>query len=107
MKKNIAFSLLGAALIALPALACAEPHFDVLRVYKLANGQGVAVAIPGEWRELSATRTLSAGAPALFMDESGRQFEISATDLERAAASRSIAWPSKPAKAKLARRDSF
>jgi hypothetical protein len=107
MKKNLAFSLLGAALIALPALAHADPQFDVLRVYRLANGQGVAVAIPGEWRELNATRTLAARAPALFMDESGRQFEVTAADLERAAATKSIAWPSGPVKAKLARRESF
>jgi hypothetical protein len=109
MKNNLAFSLLSAALIALPALAHADqPHFDVLRVYKLANGQGVAVAIPGEWRELNTTRTLRAGAPALFIDESGRQFEISAAELERAAATRSIAWPTGPAvKAKLARREAF
>ena len=108
MNKNLAFALLSAVLIALPTLAHADqPHFDVLRVYKLANGQGVAVAIPGEWRELSATRTLSAGAPAVFMDDSGRQFEISAADLERAAATKSIAWPTGPARAKLARRDSF
>jgi hypothetical protein len=107
MKKNLAFSLLGAALIALPALAHADPQFDVLRVYRLANGQGVAVAIPGEWRELNASRTLAARAPALFMDESGRQFEITAADLERAAATKSIAWPSGPVKAKLARRESF
>ena len=107
MKKNLAFSLLGAALIALPALAHADPQFDVLRVYRLANGQGVAVAIPGEWRELNATRTLASRAPALFMDESGRQFEITAADLERAAATKSIAWPSGPVKAKLARRETF
>ncbi len=107
MKKNLAFSILGAALIALPALVHADPQFDVLRVYRLASGQGVAVAIPGEWRELNATRTLAARAPALFMDESGRQFEITAADLERAAATKSIAWPSGPVKAKLARRESF
>jgi hypothetical protein len=41
------------------------------------------------------------------MDESGRQFEITAADLERAAATKSIAWPSGPVKAKLARRESF
>jgi hypothetical protein len=108
MKNNLAFSLLSAALIVLPALAHADQtQFDVLRVYRLASGQGVAVAIPGEWRELSATRTLAARAPALFMDESGRQFEITAVDLERAAATKSIAWPTGPVKAKLARRESF
>ena len=107
--KNLAFSILGAALMALPALANADqPQFDVLRVYKLANGQGVAVAIPGEWRELNSTRTLRAGAPALFIDQSGHQFEISAGELERAAAARTIAWPTGPAvKAKLARREAL
>ena len=93
MKKNIAFSILSAALMALPALAHADqPQFDILRVYKLASGQGVAVAIPGDWRELSATRILAAGAPARFTDEAGRRVEIPAADMERAAAAKSLVW---------------
>jgi hypothetical protein len=93
MNNRLFFSLLGAVLIVLPALSHAdEIRFDVLRVYKLAGGQGVAVAIPAEWRELSTTRTLRARAAARFIDESGRQVEISAAELERAAAAKSIAW---------------
>lgn len=93
MKNRTLVSLLGAALIMLPALSHAdEVRFDFLRVYKLANGQAVAVAVPPEWRELSATRILKARAPARFIDESGRQVEISAAELERAAAAKSIAW---------------
>ena len=93
MKKNLAFSILGAALMALPALAQADqPQFDILRVYRLANGQGVAVAIPGEWRELSATRILAAGAPARFIDEAGRRVEIPAADMEHAALAKSLVW---------------
>ena len=92
MKKNLAFSMLSAVLIALPALAHAEPQFDVLRVYKLADGHGVAVAIPGEWRELSATRVLAAGAPARFIDEAGRRIEISSAELEHASAAKSMVW---------------
>ena len=93
MKNRLLFSLLGAALIALPALSHAdEIRFDFLRVYNLANGKAVAVAIPVEWRELSTTRILKARAAARFIDESGYQVEISAADLERAAAAKSIAW---------------
>ena len=93
MKNRLLFSLLSAALLVSPVLSHAdEIRFDVLRVYKLANGQGVAVAIPGEWRELSATRILKAGVPARFIDESGRQVEIPAAELERAAAAKSVAW---------------
>jgi hypothetical protein len=93
MKSKLAFSLLSAALMALPALAHADqPQFDILRIYKLANGQGVAVAIPGEWRELSATRILAHGAPARFIDEAGRRVEIPAAEMEHAAAAKSLVW---------------
>jgi hypothetical protein len=94
MKKNrLIFSLLSAALIALPALSHAgEPRFNLLCVYKLANGQGVAVAIPGEWQELSKTRVLEPGAAARFLDESGRAVEVSAAALERASKRRSVVW---------------
>jgi hypothetical protein len=93
MKNRLVFSLLSAALIALPTLAHADAsQFEVLRVYKLASGQGVAVAIPGEWRELSTTRVLAAGAPARFIDEAGRRVEISSAELERASAAKSMAW---------------
>src|SRR5258706_9164709 len=93
MKTRLVFSLLSAALIALPTLAHADaPQFEVLRAYKLASGQGVAVAIPGEWRELSTTRVLAAGAPARFIDEAGRRVQISPAELERASAAKSIVW---------------
>ncbi len=93
MKNNLAFTMLAAALMVLPTLAHADqPQFDVLRVYKLSSGQGVAVAIPGDWRELSATRTLAAGAPARFVDEAGRRVEISAAQMERAATAKSLVW---------------
>ena len=93
MKNNLTVSLLSAALIALPTLARADqPQFDLLRVYKLANGQGVAVAIPVEWRELSATRILAPGAPARFINEAGRRVEIPAAEMGHAAAARSLVW---------------
>jgi len=93
MKNCLTFSLLGAALAVLPALSHAdESRFNLLRTYKLANGQGVAIAMPGEWQELSKTRVLRSGAAARFLDESGRPVEVSAIALERASATRSSVW---------------
>jgi hypothetical protein len=92
-KNHLLLSLLSAALVVLPALSHADPaQFDLLRVYKLADGRGVAVAVPGPWRELSATRVLAAGAPARFIDEAGRLVEIPAAEMERAAAAKSMVW---------------
>jgi len=94
MKNRLFFTLLSAALIALPALSHAgESRFNLLCVYKLANGQGVAIAVPGEWQELSKTRALEPGAAARFLDESGRTVEVPAAALERASKTRSVVWP--------------
>jgi hypothetical protein len=95
MKKNrLVFSLLTAALIVLPTLSHAgESPFNFLRVYKLADGQRVAVSIPGEWQELSKTRVLKPGAAARFRDESGRTVEVAAVALERASKARVVVWP--------------
>jgi hypothetical protein len=94
MKNRLALSLFTAALIALPTLSQAgESPFSFLRVYKLADGQRVAISIPGEWRELSKTRVLKPGAAARFLDESGRTVEIAAVDLEHASKARSVLWP--------------
>jgi len=99
MKNRLVFSLLSAALIVLPTLSHAgESRFDpsrfnLLCAYKLANGQRVAIAIPGEWQELSKTRVLEPGAAARFLDESGRAVEVPAVALERASKTRSVVWP--------------
>jgi hypothetical protein len=86
--------LLSLAVLVLPAVSGAEEiRWDVLRVYKLADGQGVAVAYPGEWRELTPDRTLQPGAPARFVDENGRRVDIPAAALARAAETRAIARP--------------
>ena len=93
MKNRLAFSLLSAALIALPALSHAdESQFNLMRTYKLADGQGVAIAMPGGWQELSKTRVLEPGSAARFLDEAGRPIEISAAALARGSKTRSVVW---------------
>jgi hypothetical protein len=91
--KRLTLSLSAAALV-VSTLACAEEtRWDALRVYTLADGRGVAVAFPGEWQEVSKTRVLAMGAPARFIDGSGRRFEIPAEALTRAADARTVARP--------------
>ena len=93
MKNRLVFSLLSAALIALPTLSRADPaQVSQLLVYKLANGQGVMVALPGGWQEVSKKRVLEPGSPARFLDESGRAVKIPAADLEHASKTRSVVW---------------
>ncbi len=105
MKNNLIFSLLSAALIALPVLSHAgEPRFDLVRTYKLADGQAVAIAIPVEWQELSKTRVLEPGSAARFLDAAGRTVEISAAALERASKSKSLVWPQEYVKTSLTAR---
>ena len=111
MRNRLVLSLFSAVLIVLPTLSHAgESRFDpsrfnVLCVYKLANGQGVAIAIPGEWQELSKTRVLEPGAAARFLDESGRAVEVPADVLERASGTRSIVWSKEHVKTSVAERD--
>jgi hypothetical protein len=105
MKNRIVFSLFVAALVLVPALSRAgETRWEVLHVYTLANGQAVAVAVPSEWQELSKTRALETGSAARFLDESGRQVEISAAALERASETKSMARPEERMKTALATR---
>jgi hypothetical protein len=92
--KRLILSFSAAAL----ALACVvvhagETHWDALRVYKLADGRGVAVAYPGEWWEVSRTRVLGPGESAQFLDPKGRRIEIPADALARAADAKSVARP--------------
>ncbi len=92
--KRLTLWLSAAALTLFGALAHAdETRWDALRVYRLADGRGVAVAYPGEWQEVSKTRVLAAGAPAHFIDTTGRRVEIPAEVLVRAADTKSIARP--------------
>jgi len=93
MKNPVVLSLFLAALMFLPVLARAdEVRFDLLRTYTLASGKGVAVAVPHGWQEMSKTRVLEAGAPARFLDGSGRPVEISAAAMLRASESKSVVW---------------
>lgn len=92
--KRLMLSFSAAAL----ALACVlvhagETQWDALRVYKLPDGRGVAVAYPGEWWEVSRTRVLGPGEPARFVDLEGHRIEIAADALARAADTKSVARP--------------
>jgi hypothetical protein len=94
MKRRYAVSLLFAMLALVPSLVSADDtRWDVLRVYKLADGKGVAVAFPGEWQEVSKTRVLEADAPARFIDQYGRRVEIPAAILQLAAEAKAVARP--------------
>ena len=102
MKNRLVLSLSIVALTLLSALPRADAaEWDLLRVYTLADGKGVAVAVPGTWQEVSKTRVLGAGAPALFLDESGRRVEIPAAALARASESRTVARPEEAQKMAL------
>ena len=99
--KRFALSF-SVAVLMLSALAQAdETRWDALRVYTLADGRGVAVAFPGEWREVSSTRVLAAGAPVRFIDASGRRVHIPAEALARAAEAKAIARPEENRKVAL------
>jgi len=92
--KRLMLSLSAAAVTLACVLAHAgETRWDALRVYKLADGRGVAVAYPGDWWELSRTRVLGRGEPAQFVDPQGHRIEIPADVLARAADTKSIARP--------------
>jgi len=97
--------LLIATLIALPVRARADDtRWESLRVYALADGQSVAVAVPAEWQEAGKARVLAAGSVLRFLDESGRPVEITVAALARAAAKRSVLRPEDLRKIALAAR---
>ena len=74
------------------------------RVYAIAGGQSVAVAVPSEWQEAGKPQALAAGSVLRFLDESGRPVEITAAALERAAAKRAVLRPEDLRKIALAAR---
>jgi hypothetical protein len=97
--------LLIATLIALPVRVRADDtQWESLRVYALAGGQSVAVAVPAEWQEADKPQVLATGSVLRFLDESGRPVEITAAALARAAAKRSVLRPEDLRKIALAAR---
>jgi len=97
--------LLIATLIALPLRARADDtRWESLRVYVLAGGQSVAVAVPAEWQEADKPQVLATGSVLRFLDESGRPVEITAAALARAAAKKSVLRPEDLRKIALAAR---
>ena len=94
MDQRLFIPLLIATLVAFPVRSRADDtQWESLRVYALAGGQSVAVAVPAEWQEAGRPELLVAGSALRFVDESGRPVEISAAALERAAAKRSVLRP--------------
>jgi len=99
--------LLIATLVAFPVRSRADDtrwRWESLRVYALADGQSVAVAVPAEWQEAGKAQVLAAGSVLRFLDESGRPVAITAAALERAAAKRSVLRPGDLRKIALASR---
>ncbi len=105
MDHRLFIPLLIATLIALPLRARADDtRWETLRVYVLAGGQSVAVAVPAEWQEADKPQVLATGSVLRFLDESGRPVEITAAALARAAAKKSVLRPEDLRKIALAAR---
>jgi len=97
--------LLIATLFAFPLRSHADDtQWESLRVYAIAGGQSVAVAVPAAWQETSQARSLESGSPLRFLDESGRPIELSAPALARAAERKSVLRPEDLRKIALASR---
>jgi hypothetical protein len=105
MKNRVVFSLFLAALALLPFQSRAEDvitpstqssadadavRLDHLRVYFLSEGKGVAVAVPEDWKEVSATRVVEPGASIKFRDEKGHAIQIPAEAVARAFQTKSV-----------------
>ena len=105
MDHRLFIPLLIATLVVFPVRSRADDtQWESLRVYALAGGQSVAVAVPAEWQETSQARALEAGSALRFLDESGRPVEITVAALARAAANRSVLRPEDLRKIALAAR---
>ena len=105
MDHRLFIPLLIATLIALPLRVRADDtQWESLRVYVLAGGQSVAVAVPAEWQEADKPQVLATGSVLRFLDESGRPVEITAAALARAAAKKSVLRPEDLRKIALAAR---
>jgi hypothetical protein len=93
MRNQFAFTLLAAALFAAPKLSLAdEPRWESLRVFNLAGGQTVAVAVPSEWSPVEKSRNLGK-SPLRFEDASGAVVSIPVAALARASAEKRIFRP--------------
>ncbi|HYS75174.1 MAG TPA: hypothetical protein VEM38_03645 [Burkholderiales bacterium] len=105
MDHRLFIPLLIATLVAFPARSRADDtRWESLRVYVLADGQSVAVAVPAEWQEAGKAQVIGAGSVLRFLDGSGRPVEIPAAALARAAAKRSVLRPEDLGKISLAAR---
>jgi hypothetical protein len=88
---RFAFSLFIAALAVFPALSHAgETQWDSLKVYAIADGRTVAVAVPAEWQALDETRALGTRSALRFTDEAGSQIEVPIAALLRASAGKRL-----------------
>lgn len=93
MRNQFAFTLLAAALFAVPKLSFAdEPRWESLRTYNLPGGSTVAVAVPSEWNPVEISRNLGK-SPLRFQDASGAVVAIPVATLERASAEKRVFRP--------------
>jgi hypothetical protein len=105
MNHRLFIPLLIATLVTFPVRSRADDtQWESLRVYALADGRSVAVAVPAEWQEAGKAQVLGAGSVLRFLDESGRPVEITAAALARAAEKKSVLRPEDLRKIALAAR---
>ena len=105
MDHRLFIPLLIATLIAFPVRTRADDtQWESLRVYALAGGRSVAVAVPSEWQEAGKPQVMAEGSVLRFLDESGRPVQITAAALARAAAKRAVLRPEDLRKIALASR---
>ena len=93
MMSRFAFSLFIAALALFPALSHAgETQWETIRVYTVADGPTIAVAVPAEWQALGEMRVLEKHSTLRFEDETGALVEVSVAALLRASAGKRVLW---------------
>ncbi|TMG76944.1 MAG: hypothetical protein E6H75_07305 [Betaproteobacteria bacterium] len=93
MMSRFAFSLFIAALALFPALSHAgQTQWETIRVYTVADGPTIAVAVPAEWQALSETRVLGTRSALRFEDETGALVEVPVAALLRASAGKRVLW---------------
>jgi hypothetical protein len=93
MISRFAFSLFIAALALFPALSHAgETQWETIRVYTVAEGPTLAVAVPAEWQALGETRVVEKDSALRFEDETGALVEVPVAALLRASAGKRVLW---------------
>jgi hypothetical protein len=111
MKKSLVALPFFAAALAVTLATASMPtrggdtvRWETLRVYVLASGARVAVAVPSEWSEIDKAPAIGQRAALRFVDASGHEITIPVAELAQASAERRVARPVAPGNAEQARR---